>query len=312
PDNSPAICDELVALDERIKVIHLEKNGGASNARNVGISKANGRYVYFMDSDDVIENNLFEIVNINIEKTSAQVVMFGAVEDYFDKNDNLYNSIRINYREDFLSDEKSVRKEIIDIEDTTLFGYLWNKFYLLQIVKDKSIEFVNMSLNEDFKFNIDLFQFVCSLSTIDFIGYHYKKRDNQSLTGRFVANYFDLQIMRISELLSSYKKWNLCDEHILRILGKIYVRAIFSAIQRNCDKNANLNFSSRKQWIENQYTQNLFLELIPFTLPSSKIVKIMLFLLKKQYTFALLLMGRLMFFVKKKFPMVFSRIKQNK
>ena len=51
PDNCPVICDNYATNNNRIIVIHKE-NGGLSDARNTGIVKATGTYVYFLDSDD--------------------------------------------------------------------------------------------------------------------------------------------------------------------------------------------------------------------------------------------------------------------
>ena len=53
PDRCPAMCDAWTARDERIRVIH-KANGGLSDARNVGLAKATGDYIYFVDSDDVV------------------------------------------------------------------------------------------------------------------------------------------------------------------------------------------------------------------------------------------------------------------
>ncbi len=56
PDNCPEMCDEWASKDSRIKVIH-KQNGGLSDARNAGIDVATGRYLFFIDSDDIIEKN---------------------------------------------------------------------------------------------------------------------------------------------------------------------------------------------------------------------------------------------------------------
>lgn len=61
PDNCGVICDEYAAKDSRIHVIHQE-NGGLSAARNAGLDVADGRYIYFLDSDDEIKPTLFETV----------------------------------------------------------------------------------------------------------------------------------------------------------------------------------------------------------------------------------------------------------
>ena len=59
PDKSPIICDEYAKKDNRIKVIH-KKNGGLSDARNYGMSLATGEYISFIDSDDYIDEEMYE------------------------------------------------------------------------------------------------------------------------------------------------------------------------------------------------------------------------------------------------------------
>lgn len=54
PDNCPTMCDAWGEKDSRIKVIH-KKNGGLSDARNVGIREAAGDYLLFVDSDDMLD-----------------------------------------------------------------------------------------------------------------------------------------------------------------------------------------------------------------------------------------------------------------
>ena len=59
PDNCPIICDEYAMKDNRVVVIH-KKNGGLSDARNVGIAKSTGKYITFVDSDDYIASDYIE------------------------------------------------------------------------------------------------------------------------------------------------------------------------------------------------------------------------------------------------------------
>ena len=181
-DGSGKICDEVAASDGRVRVIHKEKNGGASSARNLGTKSASGKYLYYMDSDDKIDSDIFEKMYSASRDASPTVVMFGAVEEYYDKTGKLYMTNPVSYESKALSGKENVAKEVIKIENTTLFGYLWNKIYLKDAVFSSGVTFCDMPLNEDFKFNIDFFRYVDSMVILDDTAYHYAKRDNQSLT----------------------------------------------------------------------------------------------------------------------------------
>ena len=61
PDASGAICDAYAAKDSRIRVIH-QQNGGLSAARNAGLFVASGEYVGFVDADDTVESDMFELL----------------------------------------------------------------------------------------------------------------------------------------------------------------------------------------------------------------------------------------------------------
>ena len=73
-DCSGEICDKYREEDGRVRVIHQE-NGGLSAARNSGLKAAAGKYVYFLDSDDYIEEETLEQL-INIAKEEAADVVF--------------------------------------------------------------------------------------------------------------------------------------------------------------------------------------------------------------------------------------------
>lgn len=58
-DNSGALCEKFALEDKRIRIFHKE-NGGSSSARNLGIEKATGDFIGFVDSDDYIEPEMYE------------------------------------------------------------------------------------------------------------------------------------------------------------------------------------------------------------------------------------------------------------
>lgn len=77
PDNCPSICDRYAEIDNRIVVIHKE-NGGLSSARNAGLDyEFKGDYISFIDSDDWIEEDTYELCAQLLQRYEASAVQFG-------------------------------------------------------------------------------------------------------------------------------------------------------------------------------------------------------------------------------------------
>ena len=76
-DNSFELVAELAKNDKRIHLFSLEKNGGTAVARNAGISNANGRYLVFLDSDDLLDKAFLEEQLHFIETNNCSVVTCG-------------------------------------------------------------------------------------------------------------------------------------------------------------------------------------------------------------------------------------------
>jgi len=99
-DNCPKICDEYAQKDNRIKVIH-KKNGGLSEARNVGIEIATGEYIGFIDSDDYINKKMYELLISGLETNDADICICNYKEvnnDYIinDEKQDSYNFLKFN------------------------------------------------------------------------------------------------------------------------------------------------------------------------------------------------------------------------
>ncbi len=117
PDNCPQICDEYVALDSRVKVIHQE-NGGLSAARNSGLAMARGEYVYFMDSDDYIAENAIKELYDEAKEKDLEVVLFdGFVIDEGGKRDEADHHYIRKGRYDNVYDGKTLFAEMVSNSD---------------------------------------------------------------------------------------------------------------------------------------------------------------------------------------------------
>lgn len=75
PDRCGIMCEQYAELDGRIRVIH-KKNGGLSDARNVGVERASGKYLLFVDSDDFIDCELVEKTVESAEAYQSDIVLF--------------------------------------------------------------------------------------------------------------------------------------------------------------------------------------------------------------------------------------------
>lgn len=81
PDRSGEICEEYATKDNRIRVFHT-KNNGLSSARNLGLREAKGEYIGFIDSDDWIEPNMYEILLRRLEEKGTDISICGVWKEY--------------------------------------------------------------------------------------------------------------------------------------------------------------------------------------------------------------------------------------
>lgn len=309
PDNAGKICDEFARKNDKVLVIHHDKNRGLSAARNTGTKKACGKYIWFMDSDDYVESTLLEKVYESLMKNKAQVVVFGVEEEYFDEKGEKKKSKQISLETKYLESKEEVQKSIIKLEESTLYGYAWNKIYDLEYLKQCNIKFEKITLIEDIMFNVQYFEEIERLNILSDVLYYYEKRMGNSLTAKYVNEYFELHRQRVELVYEQQKRWNRDTKEVRSILGKIYCRYIYSAIQRNFDKRSGMNFKMRYQWLGKIYSDALFGELIPYTESDNTQQKVLAFFLKHKMSIGCLGMGRIIDFVKRKMPMVFAKIK---
>lgn len=80
PDRCGEICDEYAEKDDRVRVFHTE-NRGLSAARNLGISEAKGNYIGFVDSDDWIESDMYEVLLRRMQETGADIGVCGYLQE---------------------------------------------------------------------------------------------------------------------------------------------------------------------------------------------------------------------------------------
>lgn len=311
-DLSGRICDEFVKKDCRIRVIHLNENGGLSNARNKGMEIAKGEYILFLDPDDRYDRKMLEYIKTRLDENSAKIVVFGLIEEYYNADEKVKYIKQIIPRQMYLNGKREVRKQIIDLECQTLFGYAWNKAYNLSYIKQLGVQFKKVTMIEDILFNIDVFK---EINSCDFIAkplYKYAIRKKGSLTKKYLPDYFPIHVRRIQSMVMLYKEWNMETVDVLQKLGSIYCRYFLSALQRNCSRSSMMNFRKRKEWVNEQFNSEMYKYLRDYMYPDNHILKLLAYAVRNGNISICLLLGRLIYVVKEKCPKLFSRLKQNR
>lgn len=92
-DNSIEVVKSI--KDPRIKIFQ-QANSGASVARNHGVTKANGKYICFLDADDIWTSNKLRLQLNEIEKNTEAIMLFGHVKEFYDESILNRNTIRVD------------------------------------------------------------------------------------------------------------------------------------------------------------------------------------------------------------------------
>lgn len=183
-DESDKICYQYARTDERICVIKKEHEG-VSIARNVGIEKAKGNWLAFVDSDDWLEEHYLEKMFAFCKKESEIIIcdyfaeyrQKTIIEKFFIYDKHLFNKY----------DMMDVLKNCLfpigcgDTGGCTCVGVPWAKLYKTEFIKKNNLNFKpNLSRMQDMVFNLYAFSFAKNVFYIGEPLYHYLKNDTAS------------------------------------------------------------------------------------------------------------------------------------
>ena len=205
-DNSGKICDEYVLKDNRIKVIH-KQNGGVSSARNTGLDVAKGEYIGFVDSDDYIERDMYEIlynliVNNNVKISCCNKFIFSKDKNKFIESKSFPNKAGVLSFEEILNDSKH------DF-------YIWNKLFNRKLIGNIHFN-EQITLGEDLVFIYQLLQKAGNAFFYEKAKYYYYN-NTQSTTRTHIFKKGHINLILFYENLINY-----CKEHKLKTGYKKY------------------------------------------------------------------------------------------
>lgn len=134
-----------------IKLLHSEK--GVSRARNLGIWNSSGKYLIFVDSDDIWLKGSFEKISNNIEEQDADLFLYSYIKGK--STDNFHDCKKIIHNENVNTFDSLDKKKSWMISMPTLRMQVWAKIFKSDIIKKENVYFLeNLRYSEDSEFVI--------------------------------------------------------------------------------------------------------------------------------------------------------------
>jgi len=205
-DHSVEICKEYEKKDSRISVVS-KNNEGAGIARNVGISLSTGEYLGFVDADDYVEKEMYQVMVKSLEENNADLVYCLSTDESHEGYDN--GTYKVFRGEDIENLAIGMIGTMPNQKKDSLYGSsVWRGLYKKQVVTDCNISFLSERTvaSEDLLFNIEYLQQCQKAIYLDAALYHHCKNE-ASMTRTF--GYFktenELHLYRILEDILSRK-----------------------------------------------------------------------------------------------------------
>ncbi|WP_413854238.1 glycosyltransferase family 2 protein [Candidatus Ruminimicrobium bovinum] len=203
-DNSGKICDEYAIKDNRIKVIH-KQNGGVSSARNIGLDVAKGNYIGFVDSDDYIENDMYEILYELLVRNQTDI--------------SCCNKFVLKKNKFVVSESFPTKDGILSFDDVLNDSkhdfYIWNKLFNKNLIGNVRFN-EQLTLGEDLLFTYQVLQKIRNIAFYKEAKYYYCDNSNSITRIRVFKKEYINQILFYEKLL------NYCEKNKLKIGYKKY------------------------------------------------------------------------------------------
>lgn len=310
-DGTAEVLERATQQDARVKPVRHERNCGAAAARNTGLSHTRGEYIWFLDPDDDFEPALLLEALGTLEESGADVAVFGCREETHDAAGTLRSVRDVLPPASGVLAGDALHCAMLELEESTLYGYAWNKVYRREAIG--SARFPDVMLAEDLLFNVKVFDHVTRAVFIPQPFYHYKKRLRSNLTNRFDKNYYSEHRMRIEALYNQQVRWGLDSAETRSRLGSLYGRYIISALERNCDKQAEMSHADRVAWCRALAGDPLFTTLVQGAHSRGGVaLEACLALIKTGRPALMLALGRLVHVVRSRLGSLYAKLKRQR
>lgn len=184
-DKTGEICDDLACENQNVRVIH-KKNEGQGIARNIGIERASGKYIAFIDADDIPNKKSYGKAIEIAERISCDWIIC----DWFEFS----NHDEINEQYKNIDDCKELDAEYVlknmALGKARIQSAVWNKLFRADIIKENKIYFKSERtvISEDFLFNCEYSGYSKKTIWVSEVLYNYRKNED-SFCHKYQNNY---------------------------------------------------------------------------------------------------------------------------
>lgn len=220
-DNTARIIDEYAAKDSRVIPIH-KLNGGVSSARNVGLDRAKGDYVAFVDADDWLAERFLESFN----KSESDVLIEGY--KLFNESDEVINTYT---PENLIVTGENKTAELLEKYIIELyFRTPWAKCFKRDLLEKFRIKFdLNIKFGEDTVFFLEAIRFSKNIELIEESNYFYYSPINQICKYSFYFKDYFYIVVILSEILkgiSDEQKLQNCHNTLRSIYWDTFIMTL--------------------------------------------------------------------------------------
>lgn len=225
-DESLEILNEFAQNDSRFIIINKE-NEGSGVARNIGISKAKGKYIAFFDADDIIKPEMYETMYNQAEELNSDIVIC----DYAKCNEINYTVskpcmfVKLKdigcFETVFVEPKQNIDKQIIYNNLLISPCYIWNQFYKADFIKKNKIAFSDLKVYQDTIFNLKAQILAQNVSYINNCLYFYRCRMDSTSAVASEYIYFN-SLKEIEDFINKFPdipvlKRNLINARIMTV-----------------------------------------------------------------------------------------------
>ena len=180
-DGSTDIAKKFASRYDHFEYVR-QVNGGLGNARNTGVKYAKGKYIIFLDSDDIVPDDAYEKMYLAAEKNHSEMVDWKCCRDLTQRKDHDVESCNeIAFRKIY-----SIKHILSDNTDLIYDTTSWNKLILKEFWDRNHFEFPERILYEDIPVTIPMHYLANNVTMVQDVCYRWRIRDgaNKSITQR--------------------------------------------------------------------------------------------------------------------------------